>query len=72
MGRESEIFIQVSDAVKEQRGLTNISGRNAGDAEERSQIFPVNERKHIISRFAVVDGTGDGIHVGKDEVHSFL
>ena len=72
MGRELQIFVQISNTLQEHWRLTNLVRRDTRNTKQSSQFFSVDEGEHIKSRFAVVDRAGYRIHVGENEIHRFL
>ena len=72
MGRKLQVFVQIRDTIEEDRRLANLVWRNPGNTQERRQFISIDKGEHIKSRLAMVDGTGNGIHMGEDEIDRLL
>ena len=59
MGRELQVFVQISNPIQEDRRLANFVRRDTRDSKQGGQFFTVDKGKHIKSRFAVVDRAGN-------------
>ena len=59
MGRELQVFVQISNPIQEDRRLANFVRRDTRDSKQGSQVFAIEEGEHVKSRFAVVDRAGN-------------
>ena len=72
IGRELQVFVQISNPIQEDRRLANFVRRDTRDSKQGGQTFTVDKGKHIKSRFAVVDRAGNRIYMREDEIYCFL
>ena len=52
--------------------MANLIGRDALHAEAGGQFLWVEEGKHVVCRFTGIEVPGNGIDMGKDEIHGVL